>query len=58
MSSDDNRMHFHMGCGECLQSRRWIVRCVSGVLLHSEDKPVTDRTGHEQPRREEDRDES
>ena len=58
MSADDNRMRFHMGCGERLQSRRWIVRCVSGALLGTEAKPVTDRTGRQQPRREEDRDES
>lgn len=57
MSSDDNRMCFHMGCGERLQSRRWIVRCVSGALLQREVSPVTDRT-EQQPGHEEDRDKS
>ena len=58
MSSGNDRMHFHMGCGECLQSRRRVVQCVSGVLLRSEVKSGTTRAGREQPRREEDRDES
>lgn len=58
MSSDDNRMRFHMGCGERLQSRRWIVRCVSGALLRSEVKPVTGSTERQQTRCEEDRDKS
>jgi hypothetical protein len=58
MSSDDNRLRFHMGCGERLQSRRWIVRCISGALLRTDMKPGAGRTKHEQTRREEDRDES
>ncbi|TCK17317.1 hypothetical protein DFR30_0545 [Thiogranum longum] len=58
MSSDNDRMRFHMGCGERLQSRRWIVRCVSGVLPGSEIKSGANIAGREQPRREEDRDES
>lgn len=41
MSSDNNRLRFHMGCGERLQSRRRIVRCVSGVLLQSGAKPAS-----------------
>jgi len=58
MSSDDNRLRFHMGCGERLQSRRWIVRCMSGALLCTGMKSGTGRTKHEQPRHEEDRNES
>jgi len=57
MNSGDNRLRFHMGCGERLQSRRWIVRCVPGVLQTGE-KSGACKTKHEQPRREEDRDES
>jgi hypothetical protein len=58
MSSDSNRLRFHMGCGERLQSRRWIVRCISGAQLRTRVKPGTDRAKHEKSRREEDRDES
>jgi len=41
MSSDNNRLRFHMGCGERLQSRRRIVRCISGILLQSGAKPAS-----------------
>ena len=58
MSSESNRLRFHMGCGERLQSRHWIVRCISGALLRTRMKPGPDRAKHEQPGREEDRDES
>jgi len=58
MNSDNNRLRFHMGCGECLQSRQWIVRCVSGVLLRAEVKPDSSRVKQDSPRREEDRSQS
>ena len=58
MNSDDGRLHFHMGCGECLQSRRRIVRCASGVSLRNGAKPGTGKAKHDSGRREEVREES
>ena len=55
MSSDSRRLHFHMGCGERLQSRRWIVRCVSGSLLCTGVKSGAGKTKHDPRQREEDR---
>jgi len=58
MSSGNNRLRFHMGCGERLQSRHRIVRCVYGALLRAEIKSGAGKAKHGEPQREEDRDES
>ncbi len=55
MNSDNSRLHFHMGCGECLQSRHRIVQCVSGVLVRTEVKPESCKSKHDARRREADR---
>ncbi len=31
MSSENNRVRFHMGCGERLQSRRRVLRCIGAA---------------------------
>ncbi len=58
MSSESSRLRFHMGCGERLQSRRWVVRGVSGALLRTAAKPGSVKVKQDQNPRVEDRDES
>jgi hypothetical protein len=58
MSSGNNRLRFHMGCGERLQSRRRIVRCVYGALLRTETKPGSGKARHGQRQQEGGRDET
>ncbi len=35
MSSGNSRVRFHMGCGECLQSRWWVVRSIGAAAPRS-----------------------
>lgn len=56
MNSGNNRLRFHMGCGERLQSRRSIVRSVYGALLRAETRSGAGKAKHGQRQREEDRD--
>ncbi len=55
MSSDNSRLRFYMGCGECLQSRHWIVQCVSGVQRRTGVKPESCKSKRDVQRREADR---